>query len=41
MELSIFAMSSLVALFGFAVLITTTGKKEPVKKALKRDKRAL
>lgn len=39
MELSLFAMSSLVTLVGFAFLICMADKKEPVKKPVKIDKR--
>ncbi|GEM_PF-6757732 len=39
MELSLFAISSLVAFFGFALAIFMTGKKEAIKKPVKVDKR--
>jgi len=41
MELSIFAMSSLIAVVGFAFTISMAGKKEAVKKPVKIDKRIL
>jgi len=39
MDLSLFAVSSLVLLVGFAGLILMAGKKEPVKKPVKIDRR--
>jgi len=39
MDFSLFAVSSFVSLVGFAILILMAGKKEPIKKPVKIDRR--